>query len=79
MVDSPCVPSRPPFFIGVILRFFPLRADGFITDLKRKFQQGDIVLRLVYVMEGTVRLSLFQINAGKVKFTLCDGDRIIFY
>ena len=20
MVDSPCVPSRPPFFIGVILR-----------------------------------------------------------
>ena len=29
MVDSPCVPSRPPFFIGVILRFFPLRAELF--------------------------------------------------
>jgi hypothetical protein len=26
-----------------------MAADGFITDLKRKFQQGDIVLRLVYV------------------------------
>lgn len=26
-----------------------MAVDGFITDLKRKFQQGDIVLRLVYV------------------------------
>ena len=26
-----------------------MAADGFITDMKRKFQQGDIVLRLVYV------------------------------
>ena len=32
MVDSPCVPSRPPFFIGVILRFFPLRAELFPPD-----------------------------------------------
>lgn len=30
---------------------------------------------VIDVMEGTVRLSLLQINAGKVKFTLCDGDR----
>lgn len=26
-----------------------MATDGFITDLKRKFQQGDIAVRLVYV------------------------------
>ena len=29
-----------------------MAADGFITDLKRKFQQGDIVLRLVNERSG---------------------------
>ena len=46
-----------------------------------KVQGGSFLVRqiladgVIDVMEGTVRLSLFQINAGKVKFTLCDGDR----
>ena len=39
-----------------------MAADGFITDLKRKFQQGDIVLRLVYVnVAGFLAVTLGQI------------------
>ena len=42
-----------------------MAADGFITDLKRKFQQGDIVLRLVYVFCQWV---LFHLQADKHMF-----------
>ena len=46
-----------------------------------KVQGGSFLVRQIWtegvidVMESTVCLSLLQINAGKVKFTLCDGDR----
>ena len=49
-----------------------MAADGFITDLKRKFQQGDIVLRLVYVNVAVflavtlvqIFLTLFNVSAS---------------
>ena len=49
-----------------------MAADGFITDLNRKFQQGDIVLRLVYVNVAVVLavtlvqsfLTLFNVSAS---------------
>lgn len=45
--------------------------DGFITDLKRKFQQGDIVLRLVYVNVAV----FLVVTLVQIFLTLFNGNR----
>ena len=54
-----------------------MAADGFITDLKRKFQQGDIVLRLVYVNVAVfLAVTLVQIFSDLIQCVCFTVDEL---